>query len=405
VHFHDTVAVAFRGVLTNKSQAFLTALGIIIGVASVTLMQSMGTAFQTYILEQVNSIGTKTMGVAPKGIHGGAPDMNSLTYDDFMAIKRLPTVTNITPAILVPQKVEYGRESTTPTLIGGRPPIFTNYGMKLDQGRLLDDNDEAGAKPFAVVAHQTAKDLFGDDNPIGKRVTVGSATFTVIGVLREVGSPVLKELENAVVIPYSQARVLTGKTSTITFISLQAVGDVSLAIEDVTQTMRQQHQINNPGNDPKKDDFEVRSTQQAADIFKTVSFGLTLFLSLIAGISLLVGGIGIMNIMLVSVLERTREVGLRKAVGARKRDILLQFLFEALCLTVAGGVIGLALGAGVSWFLSLLLAKVLGSFPFIISPSAIILSMVMAVGTGLVFGIVPAKNAADLNPIEALRYE
>ena len=147
------------------------------------------------------------------------------------------------------------------------------------------------------------------------------------------------------------------------------------------------------------------SAQQAADIIKTVSFSLTLFLSLIAGISLVVGGIGIMNIMLVSVMERTREIGLRKAVGARKRDILLQFLFEALALTLIGGLIGLLLGAGLAWFITLIGSRFLGDFPFVLKPSAVLLSLGMAVGTGLVFGIAPAKNAADLRPIEALRYE
>lgn len=404
VLLHDTVRTAIRGVTANKTQAALTMLGIIIGVGSVTLMQSIGASFQGYIINQINSVGSHTMGVVPKGINQMGADMTSLTFEDFNAIARLPTVTSATPGILVPQKVTVGKESSSPYLIGARKEIFANYGMKLQEGRFLDNNDELGAKSVVVIAHQTSKDLFGDDDPVGKRVTIGNGAYTVVGLLQEVGSPVLQELESAVIMPFSSARVLTGQTA-LTLISLQTTSDAILTKADITAVLRQRHQIHNPENDPKKDNFEVRSTQQAEDIISTVSVGLTVFLSLIAAISLVVGGIGIMNIMLVSVLERTREIGLRKAVGARSRDILLQFLLEALTLTLTGGIIGLLLGAGLGWLICALASKALGSVQFIISFQSIVLAMGMAVGTGLVFGIVPAKNAAELNPIEALRYE
>ncbi len=379
-------------------------LGIIIGVASVTMMQSLGASFQGFILAQISSVGGQTMGIVPKGVRDLGADLNSLTYEDYLAIRRLATVTSITPGIIIPQKILYRTESSSPYLIGAQKELFTNYGMKLESGRLLDANDEHGASSVIVIAHQTAKDLFADDDPLGKRVTIGGASFTVVGVLKEVGSPVLREFEDAVVMPFTRAKALTGQKA-LTLISLQSTGDVALTKADITQVLRQRHSIQNPTNDAAKDDFEVRSAQQAADIIKTVSFSLTLFLSLIAGISLVVGGIGIMNIMLVSVMERTREIGLRKAVGARKRDILLQFLFEALALTLIGGLIGLLLGAGLAWFITLIGSRFLGDFPFVLKPSAVLLSLGMAVGTGLVFGIAPAKNAADLRPIEALRYE
>ena len=191
----------------------------------------------------------------------------------------------------------------------------------------------------------------------------------------------------------------------MTQISLKTIGDAAVIKEDITTLLRQRHHITNPTNDPDKDDFIVRSTEQVSAIVNSVTLGLTIFLSLVAGISLLVGGIGIMNIMLVSVTERTREIGLRKAVGARRQDILLQFLLEAVFLTMTGGLIGIAVGAFFGWLLSAIAAKFLGEFTFVLSFFAIFLAVFMAVGTGLVFGIYPAKRAANLSPMEALRYE
>jgi putative ABC transport system permease protein len=276
--------------------------------------------------------------------------------------------------------------------------------MKLKTGRLLDESDERGAKSNVVVASQTAKDLFGDGDPIGKRISIGNGYFTIVGRLDESGSPILQQLSSLIVMPFSTAKALTGQTY-LSFISLQSSGDSELAKQDLVSLLRQRHHIRNPENDPEKDDFDVRSTQQAETIIGTVTFGLTVFLSLIAGISLVVGGVGIMNIMLVSVMERTREIGLRKAVGARGRDILLQFLFEALTLTLVGGVLGLLSGVALGWFFIFVASKLLGSIVFVLSWTAVFTSLSMAFLTGLIFGIVPAKNAAQLNPIEALRYE
>ena len=397
--------MAIHGVLVNKMQTLLTALGIIIGVGSVTLMQSIGSSFQNYILTQISSVGTQTMAIVPVGFGlSQARDMESLKFDDFEAIRKLSTVTSYSPVILIPLKVTYKGETASPLLLGAWDAVFHNYGLELEHGRLLNESDQTGAASVAVVAHQTAEDLFGNEDPIGKRIKIGSASFTVVGVLKEVGSIALQELETVVVIPFSNAKALTKQTY-LTFISLQAKDNIDLAREDLTLLLRQRHRIQNPQNDPEKDDFEIRSVQQAADIIKTVSVALTAFLSVIAGISLIVGGVGIMNIMLVSVLERTHEIGLRKAVGARKNDILMQFLFEALSLTLFGGLVGLLGGTSLAWIITTVLGHFLGDFPFILPGKAIVMALTMAMGTGLAFGIIPARKAAQMNPIEALRYE
>lgn len=400
----DTFRASIRAIGVNKNRSFLTMLGIIIGVASVVLMVSIGKTFQSYIVGLVESFGSNTMDIAPKGFEKFGGNLESMTYEDYDAIRKLSTVERVVPVIMVAKSVQYGKEEVSPMVLGGKKDIFGNYGLKLDHGRLLDDSDDEGAKSVAVIGAQSALDLFGNSDPIGRKITIGDGSFQVVGVLKTMGSFLTQDLDKLVFIPFATARSFSGQKH-LSYITLKTVGDPELARQDIVALLRQRHKITNPTNDPDKDDFIARSAEQITQTIGTVTLGLTLFLALIAGISLLVGGIGIMNIMLVSVTERTREIGLRKAVGARSRDILLQFLFEAVALTVTGGIIGMVLGAGFGWFLTRLAARFLGPLTFILSPSAILMAFVMAVGTGLIFGIFPAKHAASLSPMEALRFE
>ncbi len=400
----DLLQSAVTGITVDKKRTFLTMLGIIIGVASVVLMVSIGRSFQYYILSQIESFGTNTLDIAPKGFESIGSALDSLTYQDYEEVKKLSTVERVVPVIVVAKLITYAREELSPMILGADHQIFENYGLKLAQGRLLDDNDEQGAKAVAVVSHQTALDLFGNANPLGRKFDIGPNPFTVIGVLEKQGSLLLQDLDKPVYIPFSTARSITGQKF-LSFINLRTVGEPAVAKEDITLLLRQLHRIDNPENDPDKDDFIARSAEQITSIVSSVTLGLTVFLSLVAGISLLVGGIGIMNIMLVSVTERTREIGLRKAVGARGRDILLQFLLEAVALTVTGGLIGIVIGVSIGWLLSQIANKLLGEFEFVLSFSSIFLAVLMAVGTGLIFGIYPARRASKLHPIEALRYE
>ncbi len=400
----DTISTAARAILVNKSRSLLTMLGIIIGVASVVLMVSIGRTFQGYILSQIESIGTNMIEVAPVGLEKFGGNLENLTYEDYVAVKGLSTVENVTPVIIVGKPVSYGKEEITPFIFGAFSEFSVNYGLSIDHGRNLNTSDELGASSVAVIGADSAEEFFGNTDPLGKRIKIGDNTFTVIGVLVRKGSLILQDFDKMILIPFSSARAVMGQRH-LSYMSMKALGDPSLALQDIRELLRQRHKITNPENDPDKDDFIARSAEQATAIISSVTLGLTVFLALVAAISLLVGGIGIMNIMLVSVTERTKEIGLRKAVGARKKDILLQFLLEAVSLTLTGGCIGLILGIFVGWFLTQIASKFLGEISFVLSISSVFLALLMAIGTGLVFGLYPARKAANLSPMEALRFE
>ncbi|MDB4979102.1 MAG: hypothetical protein JWM56_1288 [Candidatus Peribacteria bacterium] len=400
----DLLLTATRGITVNKSRSLLTTLGIIIGVGAVVLMVSMGRSFQNYILTQIESVGTNTIDIFPKGFQNVGGNLDSLTLDDYTEVKKLSTVESVAPVIIIPKTVKYGREEASPSVFGTLPQIFSNYGLKISRGRLLETADDTGSKQVAVIGDKAAEDLFGSRDPLGERITIGESSFTVIGLLEKQGSALLSQLDNMVFVPFTTAKIATGQKH-LSYMTLKAIGNPQLAKEDITALLRSRHNIKNPENDTDKDDFIARSAEQVTGIVNSVTAGLTIFLSLVAGISLLVGGIGIMNIMLVSVTERTREIGLRKAVGARKQDILLQFLLEAVSLTMFGGAVGILGGLGVGWLLSRIASNVLGDFSFSVSIPSILLAVGMAMGTGLIFGIYPAKRASELSPMEALRYE
>ncbi|MBM3231358.1 ABC transporter permease [Candidatus Peregrinibacteria bacterium] len=404
MRIQDTLQTAHRAIRSHRMRSALTMLGIVIGVGSVVLMVSVGRSFERYILDQVESFSSHLIEVYPTGFEKFGRTLDSVTMSDYEAIAKLTTVENVAPVIFIGEKVTYAAEEMSPMVFGTFPGFFQNYGLKLDRGRLLTDQDIAAARSVAVLAFQTSQDLFGQREPIGERIRIGSRFYTVIGVMQSVGSALLQDLDKPVYVPFTTARAQTGQKNP-TYMSMKSTVDDDLAIEDITVLLRQRHEIVNPDNDFDKDDFRVRSAAQATQIVATVGVGLTAFIGLIAGISLVVGGIGIMNIMLVSVTERTKEIGLRKALGARKHDILLQFLFEAVSLTMIGGLIGMIGGASLGALLAAIASKFIGNVPFVISWSALIAAIIMAFATGLVFGIVPARKASNLSPMEAIRWD
>lgn len=402
--FSDTFSTAKTAIVAHRMRSLLTMLGIIIGVGSVVLMVSVGRTFEGYIMDQVESFSDNLIEIYPTGFEKFGRSLDSLTYADFEAVSELTTVQSVAPVIFVTETVQYETEEVSPFIFGTTWKFFDNYGLTLGEGRLLDENDEKAARSVAVLGYETAVDLFGDRSPIGKKIRIGNRFYTVVGVMESLGSALLQDMDTPVYIPFTTARAATGQRE-LSYMSMRSIDSDELAIADITSLLRQRHGIVNPENDTDKDDFIARSSAQATQIIGQVSLGLTVFLGLISGISLLVGGIGIMNIMLVAVTERTKEIGLRKAVGAKRKDILLQFLLEAVALTIIGGTIGIIGGASLGWLITAVAAKFLGAISFNISIPALISAVFMAVGTGLLFGIYPARKAAELSPIEAIRWD
>ncbi|MCF7844210.1 MAG: ABC transporter permease [Kiritimatiellales bacterium] len=407
----DLFSTASKGVTVNRMRSLLTMLGIIIGVGAVVLMTGIGKSVEGVILGQIDIMGPQTMVIFPgnQGPEGGnaslRPDFDVLTLDDVKALRALTTISTIAPGIIVPGDAQYGHETTDPMLVGSTPEYFLNQNIKVDQGRLHDQQDEESSNFVVVIGSEIAEDLFFTSNPIGKRVEIAGRKFTVIGVLESVGMVFFQNLDDRIVMPLSTAIAITNRTHA-DMITMQAVDDFDIAFDDVRALLRQRHGIT-PAEDGStdNDDFLVRSAAQAEAILGTVSISLTLFITMIAGISLFVGGIGIMNIMLVSVTERTREIGLRKAVGAKRKDILFQILIESIFLTLIGGCIGIVLGIALDFLISTAVGKFLSDFQFAISFGAILVALAMATITGISFGLYPALKASRLRPIEALRYE
>ncbi|MBI3331710.1 ABC transporter permease [Candidatus Peregrinibacteria bacterium] len=409
----DLFDTAIRGVTTNLTRSFLTMLGIIIGVGSVILMSAVGASMKGVILGQVSSLGAKSMVIFPGQEEGGAQAVmtgfDSLTFDDLEALEKLPSISNLAPAIFMSGKASYNREEATPQVIGVTEEFFRNQNVEAQIGRLIDSADDEGGRSVALLGSETAEELFGEINPLGKRVQVGDHTFTVIGVAKPLGAQFFQSADNRIYVPFKTSQDITGQKY-INQITMLATDSFDLAFADVRYLLRQRHGISVPSDHPvqdqhEKDDFIVHSSEEATTILGSVSLGLTLFITTIAAISLIVGGIGIMNIMLVSVKERTREIGLRKAVGARGRDILFQFLTEAVLLTTIGGIIGLLIGLFLAWIIASFVTNILSTYVFAISLPSILAALAMAGGTGLIFGISPARRAAKLPPMEALRYE
>ncbi|MDA0375730.1 MAG: ABC transporter permease [bacterium] len=401
----DTFKSAYTAITAHRMRSILTMLGIIIGVGSVVLMVSVGRSFERYVLDQVESFSSHLIEVYPTGFEKFGRTLDSLSFADYEAVLKLTTVKDVAPVIFIREKVSVGTEEISPNIFGTTHHFFSNYSLKLRDGRILNDSDFKGARSVAVLGFQAAEDLFGPNNPLENRIRIGQRFYTVVGVMDTVGSALLQDLDSFVYVPFTTARAQTGQKF-MSYMTMKAtIEDDALAMADVTSLLRQRHGIENPDNNYDKDDFRARSASQATEIVGTVGLGLTAFIGLIAGISLIVGGIGIMNIMLVSVTERTREIGLRKALGATRQDIMRQFLIEAVALTMLGGTIGIIGGAVIGAVLTAVASKFVGHVPFLLSIPALLSAAGMALAVGLLFGIVPARKAADLSPMEAIRWE
>jgi putative ABC transport system permease protein len=412
----ESVRVALRALTANKLRSALTMLGIIIGVAAVITLMAAGEGVQVYVTEQFQGIGTNLLFVIPGTFEGGpstAPGVGHgvarpMTMADVEALSdpyRLPDVARVAPQLSRTATVVAGGRQTSTEVDGVTPEFVQVRKWYPAAGEFLSQHDLEGRGRVAVLGQTVVEDLFPDNPyPIGETVRIDGVPFRVIGVMEERGGTFTDE-DSVVFVPLTtaQTRLFSARAASgeyrVSFVLAEAVseGRMDAAAEQIRVVLREQHNI----AFEDEDDFTVLSQADLLDTFSQITGVLTVFLGAIAGISLLVGGIGIMNIMLVSVTERTREIGLRKAVGARRRDILWQFLIEAVSLATFGGLVGIGFGASGAQLVSALIED----FRSVVAPGAVLLATTVSAIVGLVSGLYPAWRASRLNPIDALRYE
>lgn len=399
----ESLKMAVATLSANRLRSALTMLGMVIGNASVIAMIGIGQGAQKLAAEQFESLGPNVLFIAPgnQDARGTTFDLpKTLVLDDAQAIaEQVPSVEAVSPQRQSRELITYGSRSTNSTIIGTNPAFLLVRSFDVAEGRFLTELDLRRNDQVVALGSELATQLFGPQNPVGQKIRIKNVSFQVIGVMQPKGSFLGQSSDDTAFIPITtMANRIVGRTSLygldLTFISASAknADSVNAAQFQITNLLRLRHQI------VGEDDFTVRTQKDILTIVGTITGALTIMLAAIAGISLLVGGIGIMNIMLVSVTERTQEIGLRKAIGASQQDILVQFMIEAIILSAAGGLIGTCIGVGGTLLVGLLTPLETG-----ISVPAITLAVGVSGGIGLFFGVVPARRAARLDPIVALR--
>ncbi len=410
---------ALRGLTSNPVRTMLTTLGIVIGIATVIIVLSAGEGFRSFINFQIDQFGSNAIYVETRippttktraaGGSGGsnqasqAVQITTLKSKDVADVKRLPNVLGAYGAVIGQKVVAYGQIQKNTFIFGSGTDRFVIDKGVLASGRPYTEQEELGLAQVVVLGHDLAQDLFGNDDPVGKTIRIANLNFQVIGVYERRGSFGFSNDDQQAFIPLSTAQKKLLGIDHLLYMVAQAKGsgDTAPVVEDMRVLLRQNHGI----TDPAKDDFTVQNQAQSLDTFNTILQGVTFLLIAVAAISLLVGGVGIMNIMYVVVTERIAEIGLKKALGAKPKDILWEFLVEAILLTLLGGVLGILFGAGLSYLLSIGANAAGFAWAFSVPVSGILLGLGVAGGIGLVFGVFPARRASKLDPIEALRYE
>jgi putative ABC transport system permease protein len=401
------LATVWIGLSTHKLRSFLTILGVVIGVAAVISLMSIGKGVTASVLENIQSMGSDLITIRPGaftfgGVRGGSAQ--TLTMEDAEAIAELEYVSAVAPSYSSNLQLVVGSENINSSVTGVTPEYWEVQNLELASGAFFSEYDYQRGAKVVVIGSNVKEDLFGDTDPVGQQMRMGSIIVRVVAVLEESSGGFMNTSDDTIFIPLTalqqtvaQQRTAQGErvVSTI-MLTVSDEEQADYVVEEITSLLRDRHRLSSTDDD----DFNIMSVQEIAETISETSATLTLLLGAIAAISLLVGGIGVMNIMLVSVLERTREIGIRKALGARELEICLQFLFEAAFLTLAGGIIGVILG----WLVAYIV-DTMGVMNTLVTADVVFLAVGVSAAIGLIFGFVPALNASRLNPIEALRSE
>ena len=401
----DIIKESWISVSGNKLRSFLTVLGIIIGVMAVVIMVAVGETVQKSITDQFSALGTNTIVIRAgaarnRGVRTG--NRQTLTITDTDQIKRLSDVVYITPAQMGSAQVIYGNKNWSTMILGAYPDYLAIQDIEMEYGTPFDMNAVKNAAAYAIIGPDTAYELGLPDDPVGEFIRIQHIPFVVVGVMKARGDSAFGSQDDMIIIPITtfKKRLQGSKfPDAVTMIALKIFPDANnnVVIEQITSLLRQRHRL----KDADEDDFQITDMKQIMETMDTVTGYLKLLLIAIAAVSLLVGSIGIMNMMLTSVAERTREIGIRKAIGARERVIIIQFLSESVMISFIGSMIGLVLGVGLSQGVGRFILHY--DVPFSFWP--VILSVTVAVVVGLASGVMPAIKAAKLNPIDSLRYE
>lgn len=402
---------SLNGLSTNRSRSALTILGIVIGITAIMLVVSLGAGAQALILGEVQGLGTNTIAIIPGKVSTNPSDVSAL-FSDSLKPRDITALTNkanvpglkaLMPVIISSAVASYGSNTYQSTIFGGTDLLAQIFDISPAEGQFFDQSDVNALSSVAVIGADVSKYLFDGQDPLNQNIEIKGRNFRIVAVLPKSGGG-LFNFDPMVLMPYTTAMTYVTGQKYYNRIITQAVSDAAVpeTAHDIKLTLEASHDI----TDPSKDDFTIETQQTLANTLGTITNTLTYFLVAVASIALFVGGVGIMNIMLVSVTERTREIGLRKALGAKDRDILRQFLLEAVLLTVIGGLIGIILGSSLAFVVAIVLSKGLGvNWQFVFPWSGAALGLGVSTAIGLVFGGYPARQASKKSPIEALRYE